>query len=56
MAGAWTLYLALVGISLSLKRLFVWNQPIPKPNKKAYLAFALLAILSLIGLWVLPYG
>ena len=45
-----------LGLAFLLSGLFVWNQPVPKPNKKAYLAFALLAILSLIGLWVLPYG
>lgn len=44
----------LLGPVLSL--LFVWNQPIPKPNKLAYLAFGLLAVLSLIGLGVLPHG
>lgn len=45
-----------LGLSLLLTFLFVYNCRIPKPNKLAYLAFAILAVASLIGLGVLPHG
>ena len=46
----------LLGLSLLLTFLFVYNCRIPKPNKLAYLVFAILAVASLIGLGVLPHG
>lgn len=33
--------------------LFVWDVKIPKPNRKMYLFFLILAVVTLIGLWVL---
>ena len=45
-----------LGLSLLLTFLFVYNCRIPKPNKLAYLIFAILAVASLIGLGVLPHG
>ena len=45
-----------LGLSLLLSFLFVYNCRIPKPNKLSYLAFAILAVVSLIGLGVLPHG
>lgn len=36
-----------------LSFLFVWNKPIPKPNRQAYSFFVGLAILTLLGLWSL---
>ena len=45
-----------LGLSLLLAFLFVYNCRIPKPNKLAYLVFAILAVASLIGLGVLPHG
>ena len=47
---------AWLGLSLLLTFLFVYNCRIPKPNKLAYLVFAILAVASLIGLGVLPHG
>ena len=52
MAGAWFLCLGVAWLTF----LFVYNCRIPKPNKLAYLVFAILAIASLIGLGVLPHG
>jgi len=45
-----------LGLSFLLTFLFVYNCRIPKPNKLAYLVFAILAVASLIGLGVLPHG
>ncbi|MDQ0222391.1 CDP-alcohol phosphatidyltransferase family protein [Streptococcus moroccensis] len=38
----------LLGPLMSL--LFIWNHPIPKPNKKAYIVFVVLALVTLLGL------
>lgn len=54
MAGAWFFAWVWLGLSL-LTFLFVYNCRIPKPNKLAYLVFAILAVASLI-VWGSPHG
>lgn len=47
------LYLIWRGLALLLAFLFVWNKPIPKPNKLAYIFFVLLAFGTLLVLGLL---
>lgn len=41
------------GLAFLMSFLFVWNRPIPKPNKIAYIFFILLALGTLLGLGLL---